>query len=121
MEECSKCSFRFHTIGDLSAFIRKKHHMRKKHTIPCGSCGKDFVSDSHLAVHKYLSHDIECIHCKQACEGRCSEYFSKRTEKVGDKRMEVERQTIMDMVSNHLLLIQFLNFIFFLKNNENYS
>ena len=100
MEECSNCSLKFHTIGNLSAIIRKKRHMRVKHTTPCDICGKNFVSDSHLAVHKYLSHNLECVHCKQACEGSCSKYFSTETEKVGGKRMEVTRQAIIDMVSN---------------------
>ena len=99
MEECNKCNFRFHTIGKLSAKIRMKRHMRKKHTIPCEICGKDFVSVSHKAVHKYLSHNLECAHCEKACEGYCSRYFSIETEKVGGKRMELTRQAIMDMVS----------------------
>ena len=99
MEECNKCNFRFHTIGKLSAKIRMKRHMRKKHTIPCEICGKDFVSISHKAVHKHLSHNLECAHCEKACEGYCSRYYSMETEKVGGKRMELTRQAIIDMVS----------------------
>ena len=57
--------------------------MRQKHNIPCDECGKEFVSDSMLAVHKYLSHDIEYAYCKQACEGQCPKYFGEEIEKVG--------------------------------------
>ena len=99
MEECNKCNFRFHTIGKLSANIRMKRHMRKKHTTPCEIFGKDFVSVSHRAVHKHLSHNLECTHCGKACEGYCSRYFSIETEKVGGKRMELTRQGIMNMAS----------------------
>ena len=53
-----------------------------------------------LAVHKYLSHDIECAYCKQACEGQCPKYFGEEIEKVGGKRMEATRQAIMKMVSS---------------------
>ena len=99
IEECEKCDFKFHTIGKLSARIRMKRHIRTQHTIPCGICGKYFVSVSHKAVHKHLSHNLKCTHCGRTCEGYCSRYFSAETEKVGGKRMEMTKQGITDMIS----------------------
>ena len=99
MEECNKCDFKFHTIGKLSAKIRMKRHMRARHTIPCAICGKDFVSVSHKAIHKHLSHNLECTHCGRTCEGHCSRYFSNETEKVGGKRIELTKQSITDVIS----------------------
>ena len=83
MEECKKCDFKFHTIRNLSAVIRMKRHMRTEHTIPCNICGKYFVSSSHKAVHKHLSHNLKCTYCGRTCEGYCSRYISAATEKVG--------------------------------------
>ena len=98
VEECKECAFKFHDIGELSARIRVKRHMRTKHTIPCEICEKNFVSASHKAVHKYLSHNLKCTYCEKVCEGYCSRHFSIETEKVGGKRMEMTKQGLTDLI-----------------------
>ena len=95
IEECKKCEFKFYDIGELSARVRMRRHMRTLHTIPCENCEKNFVSVSHKAVHKYLSHNLKCTHCERIC----SRHFSAETEKVGGKRMEMTKQGITDMIS----------------------
>ena len=83
-----------------------KRHMRTEHTIPCDICGKYFVSSSHKAVHKHLSHNLKCTYCGRTCEGYCSRYFSAATEKVGGKRMEMTKQGITNMIARSEKVIE---------------
>ena len=106
IEECKKCEFKFHDIGELSGRVRMRRHMRTQHTIPCEICEKNFVSVSHKAVHKYLSHNLKCTHCERICEGYCSRHFSAETEKVGGKRMEMTKQGITDMIARSEKVIE---------------
>ena len=98
IEECKKCEFKFHDIGELSARVRMRRHMRTLHTIPCEKCEKTFVSVSHKAVHKYLSHDIKCTNCEKVCEGHCSRLFSIETEKAGGEKMEMANKELRNTI-----------------------
>ena len=98
VEECNECSFKFHDIGKFPARLRSKSQKKTKHTIICEICEKKFLSTSHRAVHKYLSHNIKCTYCEKVCGGHCSRHFSIETEKVGGKRMEMTKQGLTDMI-----------------------
>ena len=57
-------------------------------------CGKMFVSYSHVAIHRYQSHDVICIRCKAACEGRCLEKVIQEIESAGSKVMNSELEAV---------------------------
>ena len=88
-EKCGECNVKFHSIGILPARKRLIHHRRIEHRAECENCGKKFVSTSHVAVHKFLSHDIICSKCKEACEGHCLGTIASELEEAGEEEMEV--------------------------------
>ena len=81
-EECGDCNIKFHNIGTLPARKRLIHHRRIEHRAECENCGKKFVSITHLASHKFLSHDIICGKCGEACEGNYLELIASEIEKA---------------------------------------
>ena len=94
VEECGECNLKFHNTGTLSAKKRAKHHKRTKHTFECENCGYKFVSTTHIAVPKYLSHDIECSNYGKTCEGHCLEPLTNEIEKGREEEMEIAHRNL---------------------------
>ena len=95
--ETFKCDTRgttFRDIGKLSGRKRLFHHLRTDHKANCCNCGKMFVSYSHVAIHQYQCHDVICINCKAACEGRCLEKVIQEIESAGSKVMNSELEAV---------------------------
>ena len=92
-EECGECNLKFHNIGTLPARKRLIHHRRIEHRAKCENCGKKFVSTTHVAVHKFLSHDIECSRCEKTCEGHCLEPVTNEIEEAGEEEMKIAHKT----------------------------
>ena len=97
-EECGECNLKFHSIGTLSAGKRVKHHKRIKHKFECKNCGYKFVSTTHIAIHKFLSHYIECSKCEKVCEGHCLEAVTNEIEKAGEEEMKNAHKNIKNMI-----------------------
>ena len=97
-EECGKCNLKFRDVGTLSAKIRAKRHRREKHMIDCDICGNSFVSTTHIAAHKYLSHDIECSNCGETCEGHCLRPFTRIIEEAGEEEMKIAHGELRNMI-----------------------
>ena len=85
-EKCEVCDVKFHDVGTLLGRKRLIHHRRIEHRAECENYGKRFVSTTHVAVHKFLSHDIICGRCGEACEGNCLELIASEIEKAGEER-----------------------------------
>ena len=66
--------------------------MKTSHIVPCEKCDKMFVSITHKKFHQYFSHEPQCPHCNQLCEGRCSGLYGVAAEKEGGKTMEMMKQ-----------------------------
>ena len=88
-EKCKVCDMVFHDVGTIPGRKRLIHHRRIKHRAECENCGKCFVSTTHVAVHKFLSHDIICSRCGEACEENCLELIANEIEKAGEEEMKI--------------------------------
>ena len=99
VEECGECNLKFHSIGTLSAGKRLIHHKRIKHKSECENCGNKFVSTTHVAVHKFLSHDFGCCKCGETCEGNCLESFTNEIEEAGEEEVQVAHKDLKDMIN----------------------
>ena len=97
--KCDKCETTFRDIGKLSGRKRLFHHKMTDHKASCCNCGKMFVSYSHVAIHRYQNHDVICIRCKAACEGRCMEKVMQEIESAGIRVMESELETIKTQIT----------------------
>ena len=91
---------KFHSIGTLSAEKRAKHHKRIEHKVECENCGYRFVSTTHIAVHKFLSHDIMCCKCRETCKGNCLESFTNEIEEAGEEEMKMAHKDLKDLIKN---------------------
>ena len=96
--ECGECNMKFHSIGTLSAGKRVKHHKKIEHKFECENCGYRFVSTTHIAVHKFLSHDIMCCKCGETCEGNCLESFTNELEKAGEEEVQRKHEDLKDII-----------------------
>ena len=107
--KCDVCEMTFRDIGKLSGRKRIFHHKMTDHKASCGNCGKQFVSNTHVAVHKYQNHDVICIRCNTACEGNCMEKVTNEIEQAGGKMMEIELRKIETQItdSEEAILHQF--------------
>ena len=107
--KCDKCETTFRDIGKLSGRKRLFHHKMTDHKASCCNCGKMFVSYSHVAIHRYQSHDVICIRCKAACEGKCMEKVTYEIESAGSRMMEIELRKIETQItdSEEAILHQF--------------
>ena len=99
-EKCGECDIKFHNVGTLPARKRLIHHRRIEHRAECENCGKIFVSTTHVAVHKFLSHDIICGKCGEACEGNCLELITSEIEKAGEEEMEIAQKKLKDRIKD---------------------
>ena len=99
-EKCGECNIKLHDIGILPARKRLIHHRRIEHRAECENCGKKFVSTSHVAVHKFLSHDIICSKCKEACEGHCLGTVASEIEEAGEEEMEIAHKKLKDKIED---------------------
>ena len=104
-EKCEVCDMVFHDVGTLLGRKRLIHHRRIKHRAECENCGKRFVSTTHVAVHKFLSHDIICSRCGEACEGNCLELIASEIEKAGEEEMKIEQKKLEDRIRDSEELI----------------
>ena len=107
--KCDKCETTFRDIGKLFGRKRLFHHKMTDHKASCCNCGKMFVSYSHVAIHRYQSHDVICIRCKAACEGRCMEKVMQEVESAGIRVMESELEAIKTQIreSEEVILNKF--------------
>ena len=107
--KCDKCETTFRDIGKLSGRKRLFHHKMTDHKASCCNCGKMFVSYSHVAIHQFQSHDVICIRCKAACEGRCMEKVMQEVESAGIRVMESELEAIKTQIreSEEVILNKF--------------
>ena len=107
--KCDVCEMTFRDIGKLSGRKRIFHHKKTDHKASCDKCGKQFVSNSHVAVHKYQNHDVICIRCNTACEGNCMETVANEIEQAGERMMEIELRKIETQItdSEEAILHQF--------------
>ena len=92
--KCDICDMSFRTLGKLSGEKRLFHHRRTDHRAPCFNCGKLFISYSHASIHQFQCHDVICIRCEKACEGRCLEEVVQRFEDAGSEVMNIELEDI---------------------------
>ena len=92
--KCDICDMSFRDLGKLSGRKRLFHHRRTDHRASCCNCGKMFVSYSHVTIHQYQCHDVICIRCKEACEGRCLEEVVQEIESAGSKVMNIELEAV---------------------------
>ena len=99
-ERCEVCDVKFHNVGTLLGRKRLIHHRRIEHRAECENCGKSFVSNSHVAVHKFLSHDIMCGRCGEACEGNCQELIASEIEKAGEEAMEIAQEKLTNRIED---------------------
>ena len=60
---------------------------------------------THVAVHKFLSHDIICGRCGEACERNCLELIASEIEKAGEEEMEIAQKTLKDRIRDSEELI----------------
>ena len=97
--KCERCEMTSRDIGKLSGRKRLFHHKMTDHKASCGNCGKMFVSYTHVAIHRYQNHDVICIRCKAACEGRCMEKVMQEIESAGIRVMESELETIKTQIT----------------------
>ena len=56
------------------------------------------MSTTHVAVHKFLSHDIICGKCGEACEGNCLELIASEIEKAGEEEMEIAQKKLKNRI-----------------------
>ena len=107
--KCDTCDTTFRDIGKLSGKKRLFHHKLTDHKVSCYNCGKKFVSYSHVAIHRYQSHDVICIRCKAACEGRCLEKVMQEIESAGSRVMKSELEAIKTQIreSEEVILNKF--------------
>ena len=92
VKKCDECEIRFPSIGSLKSETRVQQHMKVPHMVPCEKCDKMFVSITHKKFHRYFSHEPQCPHCNQLCEGRCSGLYGVAAEKEGGGTMEEMKQ-----------------------------
>ena len=52
------------------------------------------MSTTHVAVHKFLSHDIMCSKCGEACEGHCLGPVASEIEEAGEEEMEIAHKKL---------------------------
>ena len=94
MFRCTSCDMIFRSIGELSGERRLLHHEETEHKASCFQCGKAFVSHSHAAIHQFQCHDVLCVKCGKACEGRCLEEVVQRFEDAGSRVMNKELEDV---------------------------
>ena len=58
------------------------------------------MSNSHVAVHKFLSHDIMCGRCGEACEGNCLELIASEIEEAGEEAMEIAQEKLTNRIED---------------------
>ena len=58
------------------------------------------MSNSHVAVHKFLSHVIICGKCGEACEGNCLELIASEIEKSGEEVMEIAQKKLKNRIED---------------------
>ena len=58
------------------------------------------MSTTHVAVHKFLSHDIVCSKCGETCEGHCLEPVTSEIEEAGEEEMEIAHKKLKDMIED---------------------
>ena len=91
---CNICDMSFRTLGKLSGEKRLLHHTETDHRASCFNCGKSFVSYSHASIHQFQCHDVICVKCEKACEGRCLEEVVQRFEDAGSEVMNKELEDV---------------------------
>ena len=97
--KCDMCEMTFRDIGKLSGRKRLFHHKMTDHKASCDNCGKMLVSYTHVAIHRYQNHDVICIRCKAACEGKCMEKVTYEIESAGSRMMEIELRKIETQIT----------------------
>ena len=90
----------FRNLGKLSGEKRLFHHRRTDHRASCWNCGKMFISYSHASIHQFQCHDVICIRCKEACEGRCLEEVVQGIEDAGSEVMNIELEAVEVQIRN---------------------
>ena len=100
VKKCDECEIRFPSIGSLKTETRVQQHMKAPHMVPCEKCDKMFVSITHKKFHRYFSHEPQCPHCNQLCEGRCSGLYGVAAEKEGRKAMEMMKQESISTIDD---------------------
>ena len=91
---CNICDMNFRTLGKLSGEKRLLHHTETDHRASWLNCGKSFVSHSHASIHQFQCHDVLCVKCGKACEGRCLEEVVQKFENAGNRVMNKELEDV---------------------------
>ena len=97
---CNICDVNFRNLGKLSGEKRLLNHTETDHRASCPNCGKSFVSHSHASIHQFQCHDVLCVKCGKACEGRCLEEVVQKFENAGCRVMTKELEYDMKRANN---------------------